>query len=309
MKYYTWLALLLSVSGCAFAQINAPQHTWNITLKIVDESGQPVAGVKADVGFFINSQPASLNGLTDTNGIFTASHTAASDLNELGFTAVKTDYYTTRKVHMLYPPYDPAKWNIDQTLVLKKIGKPIGMYAKKYVTGLKLPEFNKKIGFDLMVGDWVGPFGKGITGDITFEQNYTNTSSREYYSKLTVSFPKSGDGIQVYTIPDSAIESGLRSPHEAPTNNYQPELTRETSAHPGQSSKFDYDPSRIYLFRVRTVKDNEGNIVSAHYGKIYGDFMQFGYYLNPTPNDRNVEFDPKQNLLGGLKPLEQVTAP
>jgi hypothetical protein len=37
--------------------------------------------------------------------------------------------------------------------------------------------------------------------------------------------------------------------------------------------------------------------------------MQFCYYLNPTPNDRNVEFDPKQNLLGGLQSFEQVTAP
>jgi hypothetical protein len=44
------------------------------------------------------------------------------------------------------------------------------------------------------------------------------------------------------------------------------------------------------------------------YWKIYGDFMQFRYYLNPTPNDRTVEFDPKQNLLGGLKSFERVNA-
>jgi hypothetical protein len=37
--------------------------------------------------------------------------------------------------------------------------------------------------------------------------------------------------------------------------------------------------------------------------------IAFQYYLNPTPNDRNVEFDPKQNLLGGLQPFEQVNAP
>ena len=55
--------------------------------------------------------------------------------------------------------------------------------------------------------------------------------------------------------------------------------------------------------------DKDGNVKSALYGKIYGGFMQFRYYLNPTPNDRNVEFDPKQNLLQGLKPTEQVTAP
>jgi hypothetical protein len=33
------------------------------------------------------------------------------------------------------------------------------------------------------------------------------------------------------------------------------------------------------------------------------------YYYNSTPNDRNIEFDPKQNLLGGLQSFERVTAP
>ena len=52
-----------------------------------------------------------------------------------------------------------------------------------------------------------------------------------------------------------------------------------------------------YYIRVRTVLDDDGNIVRAHYGKIYGDFMKWTHYLNPTPNDRNVEFDVKKNLI------------
>ena len=56
-----------------------------------------------------------------------------------------------------------------------------------------------------------------------------------------------------------------------------------------------------YFFRVRTVLDEHGNVKSALYGKIYGDFMQFTYYLNPTPNDHNIEFDPPRNLLGGRR--------
>jgi hypothetical protein len=31
--------------------------------------------------------------------------------------------------------------------------------------------------------------------------------------------------------------------------------------------------------------------------------------MNPTPNDRNIEFDPKQNLLQGLQSFEQVGQP
>ena len=75
-----------------------------------------------------------------------------------------------------------------------------------------------------------------------------------------------------------------------------------------------------YFFKVRTKKDEKGNIVSALYGKIYGGvnygifrcptaFLYFTYYLNPNPNSLNMEFDPKKNLFKNLKPLEQVTAP
>jgi hypothetical protein len=49
--------------------------------------------------------------------------------------------------------------------------------------------------------------------------------------------------------------------------------------------------------------------LSANYGKIYGAFMNFTYYLNPTRNDRNVQFDPKRNLFTNLKDDERVTAP
>lgn len=35
----------------------------------------------------------------------------------------------------------------------------------------------------------------------------------------------------------------------------------------------------------------------------------FTYYLNPTPNDRNIEFDPKRNLFTNLSSSEEVRDP
>jgi hypothetical protein len=78
---------------------------------------------------------------------------------------------------------------------------------------------------------------------------------------------------------------------------------------PGKPIETNRDVHHNYYFRVRTKLDENGNVVSARYGKIYGDFMQFSYYLNPTPNDRNVEFDPKQNLITSLKFDEGVSQP
>jgi hypothetical protein len=297
---------LLTLTACG--QTNGG-YEWKAKIKVVNEDGVPFPGTLVRIGYYTNSVSTGSDVFTDTNGISIFSHTARSENADISFSVSKEGYYPIWQSADLQSPYAPAKWDMEKTLVLKKIGKPIAMYAKKYVMGLKLPEYGKAIAYDLEIGDWVGPYGKGIKKDIIFQKDYFDKGVGGYYSKVTVSFPKDGDGMQVYTIPDLEIGSGLRSPHEAPQDGYQPYATREVSAILGQPSKNEHDPNRIYLFRVRTVKDHEGNIVSAHYGKIYGDFMQFSYYLNPTPNSRNIEFDPKQNLLGGIQSFEQVTTP
>jgi len=299
MKRFITLMLLLLATNCVFAQSNVDEHQWKATLKVVDEAGSPVAGAGVKVGYYTNNTSVDITGTTDANGIFVASHTTSTfNYIEYGlaFVVEKDGYYETRLNCELGIPYDSTKWNPTVSLLLKRVGKPIAMYAKKYVMGLNLPEYNKQIGYDFMIGDLVGPYGKGINSDIFFTENHADEKSGYTF---TIGFPKEGDGIQEFILPDREMGSGLRSPHEAPVDGYQPK--HEQTQMP--------NPNRIYLFRVRTAKDHAGNIVSAHYGKIYGDFMQFTYYLNPTPNDRNIEFDPKQNLLGGLQSFEGVNAP
>lgn len=308
MKTIACLIISLLTGGCALAQPETTGAPWNVTLKVVDENGQPVAGARASVGY--TGKPLSgqvvedsrdlereIAGLTDLDGNFTASHSDTSW--NLGIDVQKAGYYSSHR------GYDLSSSQSDRnptfTIVLKKIGHPIPMYAKS-ITYIKFPVFDKPIGYDLMAGDWVVPYGKGIDSDIFFEKEYYEKAPNDYYSRITISFPNREDGIQRFTAPEEEVGSGLRSPHEVPLTDYQSELTRETSAHPGQPSKFEYDENRIYFFRT-TLSDG------PHYGKIYGDFMQFRYYLNPTPNDRNVEFDPKHNLLKGIKSFEQVTAP
>ena len=41
---------------------------------------------------------------------------------------------------------------------------------------------------------------------------------------------------------------------------------------------------------------------------ISGTPLHLLYYLNPTPNDRNMEFDPKRNL-ADVTPFEEVYEP
>jgi hypothetical protein len=295
MKYYIYLAMILSATSCALAQPNGTDYKWEATMKVVGEDGNPIGGATADIGYYTNSQPANDLGVTDTNGIFSTSHSVRSTLAEVSLQAAKSGYYPTWRERQLGPQYDLAQWIFTQTLVLKKIEKPIAMYAKQ-IDSLTFPAFNKPIGYDLMVGDWVAPYGKGINSDIIFTENHVDEKSGYTF---TISFPNLGDGIQEFALPESEKGSALRSSHDAPVDGYQPKHEQTQMA----------DPNRNYYFRVRTVLDQNRNVVSAHYGKIYGDFMQFRYYLNPIPNSVNIEFDQKHNLLGGIQPFEQVTAP
>ncbi len=312
-------SLVLIIANCAFAQLtnqlpHFPTKPWKATVKVVGEDGLPIGGANVVVGYFLPPYAFSddpeysdrITGMTDTNGIFFATHDDRT--GEIGFSVNKDGYYETRSVRTLRDPADNANdRDLSLTLALKKIGKPIAMYAKRLNT--HVPDLDKPVGFDLDLGDWVGPYGKGVNADILFTGHFDKKADGESDYTLTVSFPKIGDGIQEFMMSDAEGVSGLRSAHEAPVAGYQSQWVQTDNRKPGKPIETNRDLNRNYYFRILTKLDENGNVVSAHYGKIYGDFMQFSYYLNPTPNDRNVEFDSKQNLLGGLRPTEEVGAP
>jgi hypothetical protein len=167
------------------------------------------------------------------------------------------------------------------------------------------------VGYDLVAGDWDAPYGKGVNRDLIVKEEFNKQSATDYSYRLIIGFPNAGDGIQAFTVPDTERGSSLRSPPEAPADGYQAQLIREDYHHPGKAGTSDHDESRNYFFRVRTVLDSNGNVKSALYGKIYGDLelMNFSYYLNPTPNDRGIEFDPRENLLPQKSGEPVVNAP
>ena len=315
MKKIIGSVILCMVTSSLLAQ---PQsRAWKATLKVVDENSKPVQNAEAKVGFYVTTTPGqtkgdNISGLTDTNGVFVASHRDRSYY--LGFQVEKARYYSFRSEYTLgfASDYDPVKCNPTQTIVLRKIGNPIPMYAKEQE--MKIPNEDEPIGFDLMAGDWVTPYGKGFHADVYFTVHRKIISERDFDANLAVTFPNKSDGIVVApSEPDTGSE--FKTSRTALENGYGPELALHYSHSERPKSVFGY------FIRVRTVLDDDGNVKSALYGKIRGDFrfyagtiapsagMGFDYYLNPTPNDRNVEFNPKKNLVRDLKPLEGVSEP
>jgi hypothetical protein len=299
-----------------------------ITVHVTDENGIAVSNTQA-VAQFQNAlkpgegwgtgRPTEVRGLTDTNGlcVLTGNGTDGS----VGIGILKDGYYYgnaevsfTNGDHILnrWLP-----WNPRVEVIIQKKGVQVPMYARK-VNEVKIPTENQPVGFDLMIGDWVAPYGKGETPDFLFKLDSKpepEAPPREFppYDVIwTIKFSNDSDGIQLAT----SLPHGFLVARQAPADEYEPQLVKHSYKELGQPAHVDFRDGQNYFFRVRTKKDSQGNIVSALYGKVSGDFrggiagkLTFTYYLNPEPNSRNMEFDPKQNLSKNLKFMEGVSAP
>lgn len=310
------LAVLFGISNLSlFGQRTMSFPKARITVHVTDHDGQPVQA--ANVGIAGTMDPRSdevARGSTSKNGIFSAE---VRTNGGIATSARKDGYYDT------FGPEYRFEWgqlekafvtgrlessNPTIELTLNKIISPIPMYARRFNKGIPAPK--EHVGFDLSEGDYVTPYGHGKTVDIIFKLEVYERANNDYDYLITVSFPNEQDGIAQFPTTPSLFGSDLRSPYAAPNKGLSDKWIQWRSRRPGSGEYSNYSPEMHgYFFRVRTVSDASGNIVSANYGKIYGDFMNFTYYLNPTPNDRNIEFDPKQNLFTNLKPDERVTAP
>jgi hypothetical protein len=115
-------------------------HTWTATIKVIGEDGNPIFGADVAVSYTLPPPPgrnleagpdwSQVKGLTDANGVFSATHTDSS--LDLAVIVNKSGYYTTQIGHQFY--YDEKRRHPSFTLLLKKIGQPIAMYARRLNT-------------------------------------------------------------------------------------------------------------------------------------------------------------------------------
>lgn len=183
------------------------------------------------------------------------------------------------------------------------------MNAKK--VDVRIPIRDQAIGFDLERGDWVAPHGQGTLADLLVKFTATYEGPQAFSKRIDLSFSNPRDGVQAFPLDKT---SEFMSLYTAPEEGYMPTLVDKQARTRTKILKSSEIARGQYLvFRVRSVTNEQGRIVSANYGKIYGpnlldpiieygrmgdaDRLMFTYYFNPTANDRNIEFDPSRNLL------------
>ena len=321
MKVFFWIGVSLAV--LAFGAVAVTKYPEaKISIKVIDEVRTPVAHAEVGIGFevmstrYFGNEIVPVSGETNVAGEFVGS--ALGD-RSLGFTVKKTGYYPTTGTHsfkeVVANKWQP--WNPTLEVILRKIGTPVAMYARRL--RVEIPVVDEPIGFDLIVSDWVPPHGKGTTADFIFALSRKWIDKKDFDARLTLTFSNPGDGIWAVEEP-LQYGSELKLPRTAPEHGYQPQITNSVSRVPGKPIVNEARDNRSYIYRVRTVLDEKGQIVSALYGKVRGDIrldpinsktalILFTYYLNGESNDRNLEFDPKRNLFRELKSTEQVSNP
>ena len=319
--------------------------TAKLTIKVIDESGNPIMGADAGINFETPKplgKGAGINimrktGKTDSQGLFS---TKGQTTPQVSLGASHEGYYPSSSKFKQFTgvsgfvgfrKHEP--WNPTVELSLKKITNPIPMYAVNRGAPYpgELPEFpvvGRFIGYDLIANDWVAPYGKGTHNDFLFKVVIDRmVSYSDYDVTLFMKFPNQGDGLIEYTPDISKGKSLLRFPHHAPVQGYTGELVQNYERTPGvivngTSGYPEYETN--YFFRVRTELDKDGNVTGGLYGKIHGEIklsnfisstkdekptLSFNYYLNPNNNDSNIEYDPEKNLFKDVPHRLKVTNP
>ena len=215
--------------------------------------------------------------------------------------------------------------NLVVTIKLQRVEHPIPLFIKNFFKDgndyVDVDYFGKgggKMQLDLIKGDWLPPLGNGEFSDVVFTRLEREDLGMGTTFRGSITAPAYKDSMSIrFTGEDNGLvevpskkTAGIKI-RTAPEIGYTPDYLVTKGRDKNVKYFSSSNPDRNFAFRIRTKRDKDGRIVSAYYGKIYGDIEikkfsyglkvpvatpAFLYYLNPTPLDRNLEWDMKTNL-------------
>jgi hypothetical protein len=327
----TTLLGFFSLASCE----EIPNKDYQITTEVRDDNNKLIQGANVEASRDVLipespiplSKPIRINALTDQNGISKMNFLSVQ--TPRGVCISKEGYYLfTANTNWEQPFEFTGTTTTKVQATLRPIKNPIPMFAREK-SGFEVAEFDEEYQFDFQVGELLPPHGKGVHPDIRVTMKGTRIDNgpdehEDIDFQATIRFSNPLDGFIEFAVQpkDGAVGSSFISDYLAPESGYLPTLERKAvwgkaRSLPGYWEYLNSLERKAYYFRVRTKTDADGKIISANYGKIYGpltlvpilknhaafknalkaNFAVSELYFNPTSNDRNVEFDPKRNLL------------
>lgn len=313
MKMMIAIMMLFLAANSVWAQ---PTVRTRATFVVRDDLGQPVPKALIEGGFYDVTDSGArdrFKKFTDTNGMLVVKGRAMIGVG--GLVTADGHYQTITSVPLEYDQLMTLRrWDVEVPVLLKRIRNPIPMFAKgvSYYTirgtsndkrGLYV--LSSLVGYDMLEGAMVAPYGNGKVVDLEFNWKMTILTTNGWGgvvdgdSIFEVRMTNGVDGIcrgDPDGSADGHIGSRFRSAYEAPELGYTNSISYYLRDR-GTERDTNDDRHDLYYFRIRTQTNELGQVTNALYGKIEGQINErFAYFLNPTPNDRNVESDPKRNL-------------
>lgn len=271
-----------------------------VIYRIVDDEGTPITNTLV-YGTWRNDFPRKTwneTFTTDKNGEFVAEDKVGG---AFGFYVKKDGYYmssTGQNFHWrpgVSPVVKDGKWQPygeHKTLVVKRKKNPIQM-SYVHTLLMDVPTTNVWLGVDLESFQWTLPYGNGKHNDVLLRFNYEmHDKYAEQWATMDVSF--TNNPCAGFYLRKKDLDSQFKSTYHAETNVVFSQMDTYRMVFPG---KYQYALGKedYMVFRTRTIVDDKGNLISAHYGKIYGPW-KFGVginvsdiYFNRTSNDTNLE--------------------
>ncbi len=308
-KLLICLVVLLGVAAAAVVKNKVEMPRARLTVKVLDEQGAPMPGALVTLTFM---DPATRNGVpvegsTNAEGIYSGE--GQTD-GAMGGMVNKEGYYRGGFSFKGFTGLENGRWqpwDATYTTNLRPILKPVAMYTKR--VQVDLPALDQPCGYDLEKGDWVSPHGKGEKSDFIFNGHREFKTRNDFDVRVELTFANPADGLIKTELPAIGKYSAFKWEREAPEAEY-PQGIHLRNAATANEVIHSYERTDTFFFRVRTIASN-GRVIAANYGKISSGLrldgmnsqtctILFTYYLNPTTLDRNMECDPKQNLLKGL---------
>ncbi len=271
-----------------------------IVYRVVDDRGAPVTNVTI-YGQWQNDYPRKTwkeTFVTDDNGEFVAKEKVGG---RFGFYVKKDGYYRSSTgvefhcragVSQLVKDGKWQPYGEKLSLIVKRKKNPVAMASLHY-TPIAVPATNLWLGIDLESFQWTQPYGNGKHEDMLLRFNYEKRDKYAVqWATMDVSFTNNQHA-GYYVLPQDAY-SEMKSPYHANTNAVfsQTHTFRQEFFNKYVDAISDGD---CMVFRTRTRIDEDGNLISAHYGKIYGlwefsDMIRVrDMFFNTTPNDTNLE--------------------
>ncbi len=273
--------------------------------RVVDDLGNPVSRARIDGQWGTpSSNAATFEGETDTNGVFSVMGVTRDMVR---FTVNKKGFYSSHgEVRYIdswaVPAVKNGVWqpgNVERRVVLKRVRnlEKLAVPSREKIMECKVPVQDEWIPFDLEAFDWNAPYGTGRFPDVLLRFHERKTAAwNDFTVCMDVCFtnnPYAG----AYELKKDLF-SDFKTVYKADSNavyrsNFAYKCERTAS---GQGTVHMLGRDSYLVFRTRTKVDEDGNLKSAHYGVIQGEWSFDGKSMsfsdgcfNAHENDVNVE--------------------